>query len=1110
MTDIQRQLGRTGQPGPIARATSNRSRGTTGLSSPLLIEALRQHAAERPFQIAFTRLTDDRSKDVTLTFEQLDRRARAIAAALLDISRPGHRVLLAFPPGLDFITAFFGCLYAGCVAVPVYPPRPRTVDRFRGIALDADAVIAISDAASITQFKAMFRESDKSDAITSRLTWIACDEVPDQPNSRWTPPACGSDSLAMLQYTSGSTSTPKGVMLTHANLAHNTLAISHAFEVPGDATAVFWLPSYHDMGLIGGILSPVLHGQPATIMAPAMFLQNPFLWLDTLSKNRANISGGPNFAYDLCVRKITPEQRATLDLSAWSLAFTGAEAIQPATLERFAETFAPCGFRREAFYPCYGLAEATLLVAGPKPGAGATIRAFDIDALKENRAIQCADDAPNARRLVGCGSPISPMRVAIVDTLKLTPARPGTIGEIWVAGPSVAQGYWRNLQKTEQAFNAVLGDADGPYLRTGDLGFFHENQLYITGRNDDLIIVRGLNHHPQDLESTARDSHKLLQNGLGAAFAVEEHGNQRLVLVHEIERDGTVDLTPVLTAIRNAILDVHGLALDAVLLIRAGTIAKTSSGKVQRHASKITFVAGQLRPIAEYPAKAVAPVPALYAASPALAAVCQHAITMSGASLADVTPETPIASLGLDSLQKLELVAALDKTFAGHLPDTAYSQAITVGELAGAVQKHLIDQPHSDTPALATPPEHFDISLFPEYLELKRHERALLAVAGSNPYFHADQGRTDFTKPSPGGVSRIDGRELVNFCAYDYVGMAHDPHVIAATKAAIDRFGTGAGASRLVSGEKQIHRDLEDGLASFLGTPKSIVFVSGHATNVATIGHLMSAGDLILHDMLAHNSILQGARLSRATCRAFPHNNWRALDDLLAGVRHNFRRVLIAIEGVYSMDGDYPDLPQFIEVKKRHKALMLVDEAHSLGTMGPTGRGIGEVFGVDRADVELWMGTLSKSLASCGGYIAGSEALVEYLKYTAPSFVYSVGISPPNAAASLAALTLLAREPQRVARLHELAALFLQLAQQRGLDTGTAKGTPIIPIIIGNSVKCLLLARTLSERGINVQPILHPAVPEHATRLRFFITTNHTEQQIRDTVNAIANALAVL
>jgi 8-amino-7-oxononanoate synthase len=401
------------------------------------------------------------------------------------------------------------------------------------------------------------------------------------------------------------------------------------------------------------------------------------------------------------------------------------------------------------------------------------------------------------------------------------------------------------------------------------------------------------------------------------------------------------------------------------------------------------------------------------------------------------------------------------------------------------------------------------VALFPEYLELERHKRMLLAVSETNPYFRVDPGEDTLTQGSH-RLAHIDGRALTNFCAYDYVGMAHDPAVTAATKAAIDRYGTGAGASRLVSGEKQIHRDLEHTLAAFLGTPAAIVFVSGHATNVTTIGHLMGSGDLIVHDVLAHNSILQGARLSGATCRGFAHNDWRALDVLLSGIRRSYRRVLIAIEGVYSMDGDYPDLARFVDIKEKHHAMLYVDEAHSLGTMGKTGRGLGEHAAIAPSGVDMWMGTLSKSLASCGGYIAGSAELIEYLKYTAPGFVYSVGISPPNAATALTALQVLSREPRRVALLQELSSLFLRLARERGLNTGVAVGTPVIPIIVGNSVRCLLLARALFRRGMNVQPIIHPAVPEHASRLRVFITINHTETLVRGAVDAIADELAKL
>ena len=1084
-----------------------------------LIRVLRDHADERPRQPACIHLLNGPADHASLTYAQLDRRARAIAARLQDMGCAGQCVLLVYPPGLDFVTAFFGCLYAGCAAVPTYPPhRHRMLERFQAVAADAGVRIALSNASGAAQFQAMMEVEKNGQADTSsRLLWLATDEIPDALAGRWQEPAIAPDTLAMLQYTSGSTSRPKGVMVSHANLMANIRAIHQAFGVqPGDSS-VFWLPMYHDMGLVGGVLVPVFTGATNVSLSPATFLQSPITWLAAISKYRATISGGPNFAYDLCIRKITDEQRATLDLSSWALAFVGAEPIEPGTLERFAAAFAPCGFKPGAFYPCYGLAEATLIVSGSKRDSGATVGTFHGPALTRNRVKPVPNDAPQARRLVACGSPVGDLRVVIVDPHNRAEAASGRVGEIWVAGTSVGQGYWHKPGQTRRSFDARLSDTGaGPFLRTGDLGFMREGQLYVTGRLDDLIIIRGLNRYPQDIEATARGSHPLLESGYGAAFVADDHGGQRLVLVQEAVRNGEKDLTPVLDAIHRAVLDDQGLALDAIVLVRSGTIPRTSSGKIQRHACRTAFLAGELKALAEHnglpvdnagpdaeDAGSATAHPASQSWQAALVAIRQHARALAGAALPDLSPDTPLAALGLDSLQRLELAARLEKTFAGRLPDTVYSQARTLEDLVRAVQKHLIDGPRPDVPAGQIPSEYYDFARFPEYGELKRQERLLQAAVGDNPYFRVDQG-------GAGSALCIEGRPLVDFSVYDFVGLAHDPEVAAAAKAAIDRYGTSAGASRLVSGEKQVHRDLEQALAIFLATPAALAFVSGHATNVTTIGHLLGPDDLILHDILAHNSIVQGAMLAGATRRAFAHNDWQALDTLLSEVRHRYRRVLIAIEGVYSMDGDFPELPRFLELRKKHKTLLLVDEAHSLGTMGATGRGLGEHWGVARSDVDLWMGTLSKSLASCGGYIAGSTELVEYLKYTAPGFVYSVGISPPIAAAALAALTVLQREPQRVARLRELAALFLKLARERGLDTGSSAGTPVVPVIVGNSVKTLRLSRALFDRGINVQPILPPAVPDRSARLRFFITTNHSEAQIRATVSAVADELAKL
>jgi 8-amino-7-oxononanoate synthase len=389
-----------------------------------------------------------------------------------------------------------------------------------------------------------------------------------------------------------------------------------------------------------------------------------------------------------------------------------------------------------------------------------------------------------------------------------------------------------------------------------------------------------------------------------------------------------------------------------------------------------------------------------------------------------------------------------------------------------------------------------DWSQLPQYRELRERLAQLETLGIESPYFQLHEGIT-------GDTTVIGGRTYINYSSYNYLGLSGDAQVSAAAKAAIDRYGTSVSASRVVSGEKPVHRELERELADFLGVEDCVAFVGGHATNETTIGHLCGPRDAIFHDALIHNSATQGALLSGAKRFAFPHNDWQALDRQLSATRASFQRVLIVVEGIYSMDGDSPELARFIEVKRRHRASLMIDEAHSIGVLGAQGRGLGELAGVKRSDVDVWMGTLSKAFASCGGYIAGSRALVEYLKFTAPGFVYSVGMPPASAAAALAAIRLLRAEPARVSRLHQRAELFLRLAKEHGLDTGLSVGSPIVPIIIGGSLECVMLSHRLHQHGINVQPLVHPSVEEKQARLRFFLSCSHSEEQIRRTIGIL-------
>lgn len=476
--------------------------------------------------------------------------------------------------------------------------------------------------------------------------------------------------------------------------------------------------------------------------------------------------------------------------------------------------------------------------------------------------------------------------------------------------------------------------------------------------------------------------------------------------------------------------------------------------------------------------------------------------------------------LGFDSLMLTDLFAGLARKLPGTTIDpTLITGETTLGDVIAHFTGQLTDSPaEPNTPVapLTHPPETVSpatearpTTVEPEYLISDFAEVRAIAdrLAGaealglSNPYFLINDGVTRDT-------SFIDGTRVVNFASYNYLGMSGHPAVVAAVQDAVARYGSSVSASRLLSGEKPIHRELEAELAALLGTEDAIALVGGHSTNVTIIGHLVGPRDLVIHDSLAHDSILQGCQLSGATRRPFPHNDHAALDALLTEIRHQYRRVLILIEGVYSQDGDIPDLPAIIEIKKKHRALLMIDEAHSVGVLGETGGGIGEYFDVDRRDVELWSGTMSKALAGCGGYVAGSADLVRFLKYTTPGFVYSVGMTPMNAAASLAAMRLLRADREPLDRLRRNSELFLRLAREADIDTGDSLDTPIIPCIVGDSMRTLKLSTALLRRGINVNPIIYPAVPEDLARLRFFVTACHTEDQIRETVTALAEELA--
>ena len=1067
-----------------------------------LVDLLEYRAAQQPGHIVFRFINSDGREEEVLTFATLQRRARTIAAHLAEHVVPGDRVVLLVPPGLEYVAAFFGCLYAGAIAVPAYPPNPRRADpRVARIVADCGARLALTSDALMARLDGWLALTPE----LAGLTWLDAGGLATGDCSAWRTPAVTGASVAMLQYTSGSTGDPRGVMLAHSNLLHNSAIIHRVSAHRADDNGVFWLPPFHDMGLIGGILQPVYAGLSAALMAPATFLQRPVRWLEAMSSYRATTSGAPNFAYDLCVERISDDERAALDLSAWRTSFNGAEPIRADTIARFGDAFARSGLRRDVILPCYGLAEGTLLVSGgpaehPPRLVLADRRALESGELRETER----GDAASAL-LVGSGEPVSEQVVAIVDPDTRVRCAAREVGEIWVAGASVAAGYWNRADETTATFQAKPAGSNDVFLRTGDLGVLVDGQLVVTGRLKDLVILDGRNYHAHDIEVAAEHSHPNLRAGFTAAFSVAGDARERLVLVAEVTRHHKPGADSALfQAIRTELAGTIGVVPDEIVLIRQNTIPRTSSGKIQRRACRVAYVGGALEVIGRWRMKGsdvVAPKDAI------TAFVIDWVREELSVDPALLDPRTKLRELGLDSLAATRLMVALEGGFGRRIDPARLWEQPDIGSLA----RHLASldgrgvtrQPPS-APQWPTygPPSSAstDVSQWTEYRTLRARLDTMADHGIPSPFFQVHEGIT-------GSEALIGGRRLINFANYNYLGLAGDADVTRAAQAALARWGTSVSASRVVSGERPVHRELEREIARFVGTEDAIVYIGGVTANVSTISHLLGPEDVVLCDALLHNSAMMGAEFSGARRLVFPHNDWAALDGMLGRVRAQHRRALVVIEGVYSADGDIPDLARFVEVKTRHHAMLMVDEAHSLGVLGATGRGIVEHAGLPGQPVDILMGTLSKSLASCGGYIAGSAALVEYLKYTSPGFVFSVGMTPSNAAAALAALHKLEAEPARVTRLRERAELFLTLCREAGFNTGASAGTPVIPVIVGESLRAAQLSALLFQAGINVQPMVAPSVPDDQARVRFFVAATHTEDELRTAVHAVERAL---
>ncbi|MBE9045948.1 fatty acyl-AMP ligase [Pleurocapsales cyanobacterium LEGE 10410] len=575
------------------------------VNNSTIVDVLLDKSIAQSNQTAYTFLADGENESGSCTYRELDLQARAIAVQLLTQVKPGDRALLVYPytSGLEFIAGFLGCLYAGVIAVTDYPRQHiKSLSQYQERIIDCQAAIALTTQEFADRIKGQLVTNPGMALKLKALPWIASDRVNLDLAKQWQPPKITGDTLAFLQYTSGSTGQPKGVMITHSNVLHNSEVIYKSFGHHDQTKILMWLPMFHDMGLIGGVMQPLFAGLPAVLMSPIALAQKPLLWLQALSRYRITTSGGPNFAYDLLCQKVTEEQRASLDLSNWSVAFTGAEPVRAETLKKFAELYEPCGFRQEAFYPCYGMAEATLFITGVDASQNPTITYLDKAALSEDRVVTVAPDHSNSKAVVSCGHTFNNDEIIIVNPETKTQCE-NRVGEIWAAGRGIGQGYWQKESQTENTFRATL--ADNPhrtYLRTGDLGFISNGELYITGRIKDMMILWGRNHYPQHIEETVETCHPSLRHNHGAAFSIEVNGEEQLVIAHEVNRTDLRNLNAeeVIGAIRLAVGEQNLANVFAVALLKTGSIPKTSSGKIQRRACQRMFLEGSLSTVAQW------------------------------------------------------------------------------------------------------------------------------------------------------------------------------------------------------------------------------------------------------------------------------------------------------------------------------------------------------------------------------------------------------------------------------------------------------------------------------------------------------------------------------
>jgi acyl-CoA synthetase (AMP-forming)/AMP-acid ligase II/7-keto-8-aminopelargonate synthetase-like enzyme/acyl carrier protein len=1082
----------------------------TKVQPDTFLGVLQQRKLSQPQKIAFTFLDDGETESSRITYFELVRRAEFIAGYLQKNKiKPGDRALLLYPSSVDFIVAFLGCLYAGVIAVPTYTPQSkRHLPRLQSISTDAKASIVLTNSQILAERNKRFAYPSELQVIP----WIATDDKNECSDDIFVPTKTTNDTLAFLQYTSGSTSRPKGVMVSHGNILHNQKLIEKSFEHDSQTVFAGWLPLFHDMGLIGNVLQPIYLGISCVLMPPTAFLQSPVRWLKAISNYKATTSGGPNFAYDLCAQKVTEAQKLDLDLSSWSVAFNGAEPVRNHTMAKFTDAFASCGFRPESFFPCYGMAETTLIVSGSNKSGIPVVKSVSKQDLAQGKIV--AEEGSDSQLFISNGAPIPDLDVVVVHPDDLTICQADQVGEIWVSGSSVALGYWQRPMETEQSFHARLqGRSQKDFLRTGDLGFLHNGELFFTGRLKDLVIIRGKNYYPQDIEFTTEGSHRAVRPSCSAAFSIDIDDKEQLVVVAEVERHNVCH-EDVIAAIRNDISKYHELSAYAVVLIKTGSITKTSSGKIQRHACRNQFLAQELTVVADSYLTNPLIVPSILV-SEAVASIDETVV-------ADDARNTGLAEAHLIQqwlekwlVHELKLPSSAitsNKTFGEYGLDSVSAASLIVA--LEAELNHVV----KIEPYLLW--EYPTATIFSQHVALLINEGpsehvSVESVVNVDAFEQIPQILKQVTRQEKRQVF-IDGRWICDFASCNYLGLDLHPEVQKAIAPAISQWGTHPSWSRAVA-SPDLYRILEKSLANLLKAPDVLVFPALTLLHMGVIPMLAGKDGVIFIDNATHRSVSEACRLAQqdgAKVINYKHNDMDDLDRKLE-LYADAPMKLIAIDGVYSMSADYPDLPTYVSLANQYDATIYVDDAHGFGMVGenPTpdnpygnfGNGIVNHYGLRYAeDRIIYCAGLSKAFSSFGAFVTCTDSNMKRMLSTAWTAIFS-GPSPvASLASAIAGLEVNQKEGDKLRQhIYYLTRRLVVGAREIGFEVDSHGFFPIVSVVVGSVESAIIACKILWKYGLLITPGIYPAVPYNRSILRFSITAANTEVEIDQALTAL-------